>query len=144
MENFKFNTMISALMEFSNHLTKHQGGAISETVLWQQAIDTLLLMLAPLAPFMAEELWRRRGHTDSIHLQHWPQYDSEALIDKSVTVPIQVNGKLRDTITIATGLDREAAVQAAKSSAKIALALENKKIIKIIWVQDKLLNLVVK
>lgn len=144
MENFKFNTMISALMEFSNHLTKHQGGAISETALWQQAIDTLLLMLAPLAPFMAEELWRRRGHTDSIHLQQWPQYDSEALIDKSVTVPIQVNGKLRDTITIATGLDREAAVQAAKSSAKIALALENKKIIKIIWVQDKLLNLVVK
>jgi leucyl-tRNA synthetase len=144
MESFKFNTMISALMEFSNLLSKHQGGEISSTALWQQAIDTLLLMLAPLAPFMAEELWRRRGHQESIHLQKWPQYDPEALIDKSVTIPVQINGKLRDTITIATGLDQEAAVQAAKSSTKIALALENKKIIKIIWVQDKLLNLVIK
>ncbi|HBI56140.1 MAG TPA: leucine--tRNA ligase, partial [Firmicutes bacterium] len=144
MESFKFNTMISALMEFSNHLAKHQGAEISETALWQQAIDALLLMLAPLAPVMTEELWHRRGHTESIHLQQWPKFDPEALIDKSVTIPIQVNGKLRDTITIGTSLDQEAVLRAAMSSAKISQALDNKNILKIIWIQDKLLNLVVK
>ncbi len=93
---------------------------------------------------MTEELWHRRGHTESIHLQQWPKFDPEALIDKSVTIPIQVNGKLRDTITIGTSLDQEAVLRAAMSSAKISQALDNKNILKIIWIQDKLLNLVVK
>lgn len=144
MESFKFNTLISALMEFSNQLSKHQGAEISSSPLWKQAIDTLLLMLAPLAPFIAEELWHRQGHKQSVHLQPWPEHDPAALVEDRVTIAVQINGKLRDTITIPTGLNQDAALAVAKGNEKIAAAVAGKKIVKIIWVQDKLLNLVIK
>ncbi len=144
MESFKFNTMVSALMEFSNLLSKHQGAKISHTDLWQQAVDSLLLMLAPLAPFMAEELWHLRGHEKSIHLEQWPNFDPEALIEKTITVPIQVNGKLRDTVSLDAGLSQEAVLEVTRKNDKIALALEGKTLLKVIWIQDKLLNLVIK
>jgi leucyl-tRNA synthetase len=114
------------------------------TALWQQAIDSLVLMLAPAAPFIAEELWHRQGHKESVHLQAWPQYDPEALVESTITVPIQVNGKLRDTIKVPVGLSQEEAQAAAIKAEKIATILEDKKIIKFIWVPDKLINLVVK
>lgn len=144
MENFKFNTLISALMEYSTYLAKCQGGALGAGEDWHEAVDTLLLLLAPLAPFFTEELWRRRGKHTSIHLQPWPQFDPQALIKKNVTVPIQLNGKLRDTMTIAAGLAEQAACQQALAQEKIKQSVAGKKIIKVIWVQDRLLNLVVK
>ncbi|MGI6364688.1 MAG: leucine--tRNA ligase [Bacillota bacterium] len=144
MEQFKFNTMISALMEYTNSLIKHQGSNMCGAALWQQAIDSLVLMLAPAAPFIAEELWHRQGHKESVHLQAWPQYDPEALVESTITVPIQVNGKLRDTIKVPVGLSQEEAQAAAIKAEKIATILEDKKIIKFIWVPDKLINLVVK
>lgn len=144
MESFKFNTMLSALMEFTNSLVKLQGSEISGTPLWKQAIDSLILMLAPVAPFIAEEMWSLQGHRRSVHLQEWPQYDPEALVEDTVVVPVQINGKLRDTVTVPTGLDQDAALKAALAGEKVPVFLEDKKIVKIIWVQDKLLNLVVK
>lgn len=144
MESFKFNTMLSALMEFTNHLVKHQGSNICGTHLWQQAIDSLILMLAPVAPHITEELWQRQGNKQSIHVQAWPEYDPEALIEDRVVIPVQINGKLRDTVTVATGIDQDSALAAATASDKIAAILQDKKIIKMIWVQDKLINLVVK
>jgi len=144
MESFKFNTMLSALMEYTNHLIKHQGSQLEQSPLWAQAVDALILMLAPVAPFITEELWSLRGHDNSVHIQPWPQYDSQALVKDSITVPIQINGKLRDTITVPTGLDQDAAQEAAQSSEKIKQLIGNKKIVKAIWVPDKLINLVVK
>lgn len=144
MENFKFNTMLSALMEYSNHLVKHQGSNVCGSALWQQAIDSLILMLAPAAPHICEELWHRQGHKDSIHLQPWPQYDPKALVEDNVIIPVQINGKLKDTISVPTGLDKDAAQKAAAASEKVASSIEGKQITKVIWVQDKLLNLVVK
>lgn len=144
MENFKFNTMLSGLMEYSNHLVKHQGSNVCGSVLWQQAIDSLILMLAPAAPHICEELWQRQGHKNSIHLHPWPQYDKEALVEDNVVIPVQINGKLKDTISVPTGLDRDAVQKEAATSEKIASSIEGKQIIKVIWVQDKLLNLVVK
>ncbi len=144
MEKFKFNTMISALMEFTNHLSRHQGSNICGSALWKQAIDTLLLLLAPVAPFLTEELWHRQGYKQSIHLQSWPQYDPALLVEDTVEIPVQINGKLRDTITVPAGLSQDAAVAEAQKSGKICSLLENKTIVKVIWVQDKLINLVVK
>lgn len=144
MESFKFNTMISALMEFTNSLVKHQGGNLCGSALWQMAIDCLVLMLAPVAPFIAEELWQHLGNTQSVHVQAWPQYDPEALVEDTIIVPIQVNGKLRDTISVPMGLSQDEAMAAAQESAKITVILQERKIIKFIWVQDKLINLVVK
>jgi leucyl-tRNA synthetase len=144
MENFKFNTMIAALMEFTNSLAKHQGGNLCGTALWQMAIDSLVLMLAPVAPFISEELWRRLGHTQSVHVQAWPQYDPDALVEDAIVVPIQINGKLRDTISVPTGLSKDEAMAAAHESPKIATLLDGKNIVKFIWVPDKLINLVVK
>lgn len=144
MESFKFNTMLSALMEFTNHLLRHQGSNVCGSVLWQQAIDSLILMLAPVAPFLSEELWHLQGHQKSVHLQPWPQYDPDALVEDTIVVPIQVNGKLKDTITVPAGLDQAGAQAAALQSEKIASIIQDKKILKFIWVQDKLMNLVVR
>lgn len=144
MEQFKFNTMLSALMELTNMLTKTQRSSLCSTPLWHQAIDALLLMLAPVAPHLAEELWSRRGNKVSIHLQPWPLYDPEALIEDTVTIPVQVNGKLRDTITIPANSNQEEAVSAARKSNRVAGFIQGKQVVKTIYITDKLLNLVVK
>lgn len=144
MECFKFNTMISALMELSAFLAKNRGEGAQGNLLWAQAIDTLLLLLAPLTPVLSEEMWQRRGHKTSVHLQPWPTYDPEAISEKTVTVPIQINGKLRDTMVIPPGLAEEGALKAARGRDKVILALDGKTVIRTVWVPDKLLNLVVK
>ena len=144
MESFKFNTMLSALMEFTNHLVKHQGSEICSSALWQQAIDSLILMMAPVAPHITEELWSLRGHKKSVHLQSWPEYDSEAMIQDTVTIPVQINGKLKDTITIPLETDQDSALAAAMAKEKIINSIGTKEVFKIIWVQGRLLNLVVK
>jgi leucyl-tRNA synthetase len=144
MESFKFNTMLSALMEFTNHLVRHQGSEICSNALWQQAIDSLILMIAPVAPHFAEELWSNSGHKQSVHIQEWPQFDPEALIEDIVTIPIQINGKLRDTISMPAGTTQDTALASAMASDRIQIFVENKIIIKVIWVPDRMLNLVVK
>lgn len=144
MEHFKFNTMLSALMELTNILTRTQTSSLCSTPLWHQAMDSLLLMLAPVAPFLTEELWHRRGHKASIHRQPWPQYDPAALVEETVTIAVQVNGKLRDTITIAANCSKEQALAAAKASNKVAGFIHGKALVKTIYLPDKLLNLVVR
>ncbi len=103
IEAFKFNTLLSALMEFNNYLMKARETAVYGTPAWDEAIDTLLLMLAPEMPHIAEELWQRRRHAansrgQSIHTQAWPAYDPELAKADSVTLVVQVNGKVRDKI----------------------------------------------
>ncbi len=144
MEQFKFNTMLSAMMEMTNMLTKTQRSSLCSTPLWHQAIDTLLMLLAPVAPFMAEELWQLRGYKISVHLQPWPQYDPEAIVETEVTIPVQINGKLRDTISITAGSSQEEVVDAAMDQERIRDFIGGEEIVKVIYVPDKLLNLVVK
>jgi leucyl-tRNA synthetase len=100
MERIRFNIMIAALMESSNYLAKvAETGAVSATA-WAEAIDNLLRLLAPATPHLAEELWQQTGREYSIHNQRWPEWDDALAREEEFTLPIQVNGKLRDRVTV--------------------------------------------
>jgi len=144
LEKMRFNTMIAALMEFTNHLARaKEAGHVTDSA-WKEAIDTLLLLLAPTAPHLAEELWQRTGHDYSIHNQSWPQWDEELAKDEEITLVIQVNGKLRDRITVPVSITETEAKQKALDSQRIKPYLEDKELINTIYVPGRLVNFVVR
>jgi len=143
LEKIRFNTMIAALMEFTNYLTKEneKGGATRELL---ESVDTLLLLLAPTAPHLAEELWQRTGHDYSIHNQRWPEWDEEHVKDEETTLVVQVNGRLRDRITVSVSITEAEAKRLARESQRVRAYLEGKRLLKEIYVPGKLVNLVVR
>ncbi len=144
LERLRFNTMIAALMEFTNYLTRvSEVGAVTPSV-WEGSIDTLLRLLAPTAPHLAEELWQRTGHDYSIHNQSWPQWDEELAKDEEITLVVQVNGKLRDRIVVSASITEAEARQKALESQRVKGHLEGKDIVNIIYVPARLLNFVVR
>ncbi len=114
MERFRFNTMLAALMEFTNYLAKIEEESNVSEATWKEAIKDLLLLLAPSAPHMTEELWTLTGYSYSIHNQQWPQWDEDLAREDEVPLIIQVNGKLRDKVTVPVSIS-EAEAQAAGS-----------------------------
>ena len=144
LEGFRFNTMIAALMEFTNYLIKAKEiGTVADSA-WRESVDTLLRLQAPTTPHLAEELWQRRGHGYSIHNQSWPQWDEELAKDEEITLVVQVNGKLRDRITVPVSIAETEAKQLALESQRVKAHLEGKEIIKMIYVPGRLLNMVVR
>ena len=144
IERLRFNTMLAALMEYTNYLSKaKEAGNITQAD-WNEAIDTLLLLLAPTAPHIAEELWERTGHDYSIHNQGWPEWDEELARDEEITLVVQVNGKLRDRITVPVSISEEEALTLAFESQKAKAHIEGKEVVKRIYVPGKLVNIVVK
>jgi leucyl-tRNA synthetase len=144
MERLRFNTMLAALMEFTNYLTRvRDEGTVSPSA-WQGAIDTLLLLLAPTTPHLAEELWQQRGHDYSIHNQKWPKWDEALAKEEEITLVVQVNGKLRDRIMVPASITEDEAKEKARASQKVKVHLEGKKVVKVIYVPQKLVNLVVR
>ncbi len=144
LEKLRFNTMISALMEFTNYLTGvKETGRVSDSA-WKGALKTLLLMLAPTAPHFAEELWQKTEQEYSIHNQDWPVWDEEIAKDEEITLVIQVNGKLRDRITVQASITEDEALWLAEESHKVEGYLKGKDIIKKVYIQGKLVNLVVR
>jgi len=144
LERFRFNTMIAALMEFTNHLTRvKEMGAVAPSA-WEEAINNLLLLLAPTAPHLAEELWQQTGHKYSIHNQRWPQWDEALAKDEEITLVVQVNGKLRDRITVLASITEDEAKQIALGRQRVRAHLEGKEIVKVIYVPGRLVNLVVR
>ena len=103
IERFNFNTMLSELMTATNGFMKMRGKISPEVA--REISDALVLMIAPSAPHLAEELWHRLGHDQSVHLQSWPTYDEALTVDSMVTLVIQVNGKVRDKIEVAASID---------------------------------------
>jgi leucyl-tRNA synthetase len=144
MEGLRFNTMIAALMEFTNYLMKvRETGAVGGSA-WRESVDALLLLLAPTVPHLAEELWQRTGHEYSIHNQSWPQWDEALAKDEEVTLVVQVNGKLRDRIMVSASISEDEARQLAVDSPRVKSRLEGKEIIKVIYVPRRLINIVVR
>jgi len=141
-ENFQFNTIISALMELLNEMLKaKQNGAWGKPA-WEEAVDIYLRLLAPVAPHIAEELWAREGKPYSIHTQDWPKVDEEAAAEDEITLIVQVNGKLRDRISLPVGTSEEEAKSKALQSENVQRHLEGKTPRKIIVVPGKLINIV--
>lgn len=143
-EGMRFNTALAALMEFLNGLNKarEETPEVVHDARFAAAIETLLTLLGPIAPYIAEELWSQLGNKPSIHQQRWPVYDEAMLVDATVTIAVQVNGKLRDTIQLPTGASQDQAREGALASPKVAAALGAHEIRKLIFVPDKLVNLV--
>ncbi len=143
MEAFTFNTIIAGLMEFTNALLKAKGTPVYGTEAWDEAIETLLLLLAPCCPHIAEELWARTGRPYSIHLQSWPQFDADLAAEEVITLVVQVNGKLRARLEVPADITEEAAREAALSDDNVQRHIQGKKIRKVIYVPGRLVNIVV-
>jgi leucyl-tRNA synthetase len=143
MAAFQFNTAVSALMELTN-LMQRVRDAVEGSETWSWAVQQLLVMLAPMTPFISEELWHRHGHTESVHLQPWPAYDEVMTLDEVVTVVVQVNGKLRDKLEVPRGEEMETVQEQALASPKVQPHIEGRQIVKVVSVPDKLVNIVVR
>ncbi|MCI0476623.1 MAG: class I tRNA ligase family protein, partial [Anaerolineales bacterium] len=143
LENFRFNTVVSALMEFTNALYDTQTQPVSAAA-FDEARDALLIMLAPVAPFMAEEIWARKGLKYSIHQQKWLKYDAALAADEVIVLPVQINGKLRDRIELPVSISETEAKDAALKSPNVLRHLEGKTPLKVIYVPGKLVSIVVK
>jgi leucyl-tRNA synthetase len=144
MANFRFNTAIASLMELNNTLIKAKETAVVNSGAWNQAIRSLILMMAPIFPHIAEELWHRQGNTSSVHLQRWPEADREKARVDEVTVVVQINGKVRDKLMAAPGTEKADLESAALALESVRKWLEGKEVQRAIVVPDKLVNIVVK
>jgi leucyl-tRNA synthetase len=144
LERLRFNTMVAAMMEFTNYLTKVRETGMVNATDWDKAIDTLILLLAPTAPHLAEELWQQTGHDYSAHNQLWPAWDEELARDEEITLVVQVNGKLRDRIVVPAAIIEEEAKALATSSPKVRAYLEGRQLASVIYVPGRLVSLVVK
>lgn len=142
LERFRFNTMLAALMEFTNYLTKVQAIRSVDRSTWQEAVDALLLLLAPTAPHLAEELWTGTGHPYSIHNQPWPTWEEDLAREEEVTLVIQVNGKLRDRVAVPASITQSQAQELALSQERVQAHLKGKEIAKVVYVPGRLVNIV--
>ena len=142
IEAFKFNTAIASLMEFVNTLVDYRETQ-GETASFKEATEVLIRLLAPLAPYIAEELWARRGGTFSVHQQTWPAYDPALTVDETFTLVVQVNGKVRDRITVPAGIGDQEAGRLALESEAIQRLTGGNAPQRVIVVPGRLVNLVV-
>lgn len=147
-ERFHFNTALSAIMELTNEVYKFQleekGGKGGDVFVLRKALEIIIRLLGPIAPHFSEELWQEIGNKESIYMQPWPKYDDILLEEEEKIIVVQVNGKLRGKLTIPASYDDERIEREALSIPKIQEKIEGKKIIKIITVSGKLVNIVVK
>ncbi len=147
-ERFHFNTAISAIMELTNEVYKFQleekVGKEGDVFVLRKALEIIIRLLGPIAPHFSEELWQEMGNKESIYMQPWPKYDDILLEEEEKIIVVQVNGKLRGKLTVPASYDDERIEREALSIPKIQEKIEGKKIIKIIAVSGKLVNIVVK
>jgi leucyl-tRNA synthetase len=142
-ERFEFNTIVSSLMELLNEMYRAREFGAGGSAEWKEAQDIYLRMLAPVSPHIAEELWGIQGKPYSIHQQNWPEVDEAAAEEEEITLVVQVNGKVRDRITVPVGISEAEARQLALSSEIVQKHLEGKPPRKVILVPGKLVNIVI-
>ena len=149
-EGFRWNTMVAKLMELSNVLFRYRGTSVAGLPEWDEAVKLLLLMLAPAAPHISEELWSRRLEArgeawSSIHREAWPAVDERAVAETTREVPIQVNGKLRDRVTVPTGISEIELEQVVLSRDKVTAAIGGRPVARIIHAGGgRLVNIVLR
>ena len=143
INEFEFNTIVSALMELTNAILEAKDAGAVGSPEWVEAQDVLLRLIAPVTPHIAEELWTRIGKPYSVHLQPWPEANDEAAKEDEITLVVQVNGKLRDRITVPAGISDTEAEKRALASEAVQRQLDGKKPRQVIVVKGKLVNIVV-
>ena len=138
MEAMSFNTAISAMMVLTNHLQ-----SLKEDVP-REAAEKLALMVSPFAPHLGEECWSILGHKSSLAYESWVEYSEELCVDNTITMGVQVNGKVRGEITIPKDADQELAMSEALKQERVEIQLEGKDVKKVIFVPGRILNIVAK
>ena len=144
MDRLRFNTMLSALMEYSNYLAKIREAGSVPVESFREAVRTLLRLLAPTAPHFTEEVWSRLGYEYSIHNQRWPQWDEKLAKDEEIPLIVQVNGKVRDKLMVSANISEDEAKKLALESPKVQAHIAGKIVVQVIYVPGRLVNLVVK
>ena len=137
LEAMKFNTIVAAFMEFVNLAWDNK------EELGKEAIEKLLILFSPFAPHISEELWHKLGHKESICKEKWPKYDAKLVKDETITLIVQINGRVRDKVEVGADISEEEAKELAISQEKIKNWIEGKEIKKVIFVPGKLINIVI-
>ena len=140
-QSFKYNTLLASLMTLRNQLKAARAG-LEHSPAWTEALDTLILMLAPLTPFLAEELWQRRHPGPSVHVQAWPKFRPELVAQDEVTVVVQVNGKVRERLQVAVNTAGAELERLALAQPKVRESLAGQTVRKVITVENKLVSIV--
>ena len=144
IENDKFNTAVSTMMQAVNSYFKYKEDfGIGKSDVWRYAIESLLQVLSPFAPHITEELWSQIGHEETIHIDSWPKWDDKYLVSNTMAIPVQVNGKVRATLDVASGSTEQEIIDQVKVHEKIAPYLEGKELRKAIYVPGRIVNLVI-
>ncbi|MBH52355.1 MAG: leucine--tRNA ligase [Chloroflexi bacterium] len=143
LDSFKFNTAIAALMEFSNDLQEIRKTKNYDPKTWINTCKTFLIMLSPIAPHITEELWEILGEKNSIHKQLFPSWNDSIAEENQIPLIVQINGKMRDRIIVPSGIDEKEAEKTALESPNVQRHLEGNSINKIVYVQNKIINIVV-
>jgi leucyl-tRNA synthetase len=143
IETFSFNTAIAALMEFTNAVYKARDAGLVDSIEWYQAIDSLLRMIAPIAPHMAEELWQRIGNRYSIHQQSFPFADTDAMKSDEITIVVQVNGKVRDRVLVPVDMSDDDIKQQALATDGAKRFIGDTTPRQVVYVKGRLVNVVV-
>ena len=146
IEQFKFNTAVAYLMEFINVIIEHKAEISAEK--HNELVKTLTLILAPMSPYIAEEVWQEKYKTDdllwSVHQQPWPEYDPSGTEEDTVTIAVQINGKTRGTIRAITNTNQEAVEVTVLGDEKLKRYLDGQEIRKVIFVANKIINFLLK
>lgn len=145
LATFRFNTMISSLMEMTNHITRlRESGEPVDAAAWREACESMALLMAPATPHIAEELWSRLGNPYSIHNQRWPEHDASLAAADEVEIAVQVNGKLRARVTLPADAAEADATERALADPAVAAAIAAHPIIRVIYVPNRLVNIVLR
>lgn len=144
ISRLRFNTMIAnGLMETVNDLYSVWSDDLGQSELGRDIKEKLILLLAPIAPHLAEELWERTGRQGFVALASWPEFDEKLATEETITLVVQVNGKVRDRLNVERGITEDRAKELALSSPGVLAQLDGKQIRRVIYVPGRLVNLVV-
>jgi leucyl-tRNA synthetase len=142
-DRFHFNTAIASVMELLNTVQSSELNTPQRGAVMKEALETMVLLLAPFVPHLSEELWQRLGNDTPLSRSAWPEYDRDAVVDEEVLVVVQVNGKLRSRVTVPAGTAEEGLKACALTDEKVLPFLEGREVKKVVCVPDKLVNIVV-
>jgi leucyl-tRNA synthetase len=142
-EQFEFNTIVSKLMELLNEMSRAKQQGAYATPAWEETVEIYIKLLAPVSPHISEELWALLGKPYSIHIQSWPVVDEAAAKEDEITLVLQVNGKVRDRVTMPADISEEAAKQTALENPAVQRYIEGKTPRQVIYIKGKLVNVVI-
>src|SRR3989442_11557124 len=144
LSNFRFNTALAALMECNNALIKQQNEPVARSAAYRRTLETMMQLLAPMAPHITEELWHLTGHVASIHLMAWPSYDEALTHDETFTLVVQVNGKVRERFEVPATISESEARKLALENPRVASFIGDATVRKVIYIPGRLVNIVVR